>query len=89
MKKELDLWVYDTFLKYPDSELHSICAYKNKQGDMLKAKLIIELPEKKIEITESQFDETLKEFLEDSWFSYVKDLPPLDSVKKKLGFIDE
>lgn len=60
--KEIEVWVdknYENYFPGNSLTIHSVC-HVNHQP--LKAKLIIELPEKKIEITESQFDEAVKEF---------------------------
>ena len=48
--------------------------------DKYKAKLIIEIPERKIEITESNLEHALRGLL------YKTEL---DRIKKELGFFDE
>lgn len=68
--KEIEVWVsrplIDNDIRFGESrERYIRIPYRDhdlsEQG-YTKAKLIIELPEKKIEITEGQFDEAVKEF---------------------------
>lgn len=65
-KSNSHLWVYKNFYKAPEGIQY------------LKAKLIIEIPEKKVTITESEFDDALKNcFIGDNNSRYLK---------KELGF---
>jgi len=53
--KEIDVWV-----RHDEIDSNGISCQTNRHDKwQLRAKLIIEIPEKKIEITESQFDEAL------------------------------
>jgi hypothetical protein len=69
MKKEIEVWV-DPLITIHDTGSFPITKdpvivhgfkVRHEDREMIKAKLIIEIPEKKIEITESQFDEAWKE----------------------------
>jgi len=71
MKKEIDVWVND-FTGDMDFDGYGI--YKSKESakmqngdrlDYLKAKLIIEIPEPRIEVTPSMIREAIKKGLEE------------------------
>ncbi len=74
-KKEIDVWVDKKVADDRCPELNHVI-YLDERVNMTKARLIIEMPEKKIEITESQFDEVW----EDRVGYNSKD------IKKLLGF---
>lgn len=63
---------------FSDNEIRD---FTNDKDELYKAKLIIEIPEQKIEITESQFDEA---FLNSLFRN--NDCVDLMNLKKKLGF---
>lgn len=59
-------------------------AYTNRSDDsQLKAKLVIELPEQKIEITESEFD---KAVLQVEKFNHISIAEKILYMKRQLGF---
>jgi hypothetical protein len=58
--KEIDVWVPDHLLNGIEQPCHIYERFETYHAQ-LKAKLIIEIPEKKIEITESEFDEICKQ----------------------------
>lgn len=60
MKKEIEVYIYKHHLPWFLDNCNSISIHKNppeNSGPLVKARLIIEEEEKKIEITEAQFDE--------------------------------
>jgi hypothetical protein len=61
--KEIEVWVNDNFIEYKvgiGDVVRDIGFEQFINGNKAtKAKLIIEIPEKKIEITESEFDEAV------------------------------
>lgn len=65
-KTEIEIYVHPTFVRaFENNDVHDIPTFRNKEGrhakDYVKAKLIVDLePEKKIELTESKFDEYIK-----------------------------
>ena len=90
--KEIDVWItIDRYRQMLNNEFET-GYYSLKEegtGDEVKAKLIIEIPEKKIEITESQFDVAFfcnsirdYKFKDEVHLNAVK----LNKVKKELGF---
>lgn len=70
--KEIDVWVIKNKNK-PLKEENLICFFTEEEKDnwiekcdeLFKAKLIMELPEKKIEITESDIDQAIEATLSD------------------------
>lgn len=65
--KEIEVWVTDTFVDQVDSKHLSYIptfAQPVEGTKCTKARLIIELPEKKITISESQFDELWNDLYE-------------------------
>jgi len=56
MKKEIDVWVDETFLEDDGRAGATVMKKPVDKSSWTKAKLIIELPEKKATITESEFD---------------------------------
>jgi hypothetical protein len=80
--KEIDLWVeYDGVMNSIKRGTHlgnEISANRNCcSSSAVKAKLIIELPEQKVEITENQLDRL--------WIKYNLE-GKLEDIKKQLGF---
>lgn len=81
--KEIDVVIYKE-----DGGDYDLTSYigrskLNEYGvNSFKAKLIIELPEKKIEITESQFDEAWSKISR----VFVDDSLTAQDLKKELGF---
>lgn len=58
-----------------------------KSGVTLKAKLIIEIPEKKVTITESEFNEAIKKAVDEFKFNQQISVTSIGKViKKELGF---
>ena len=56
--KEIDVWVNPNssmYSEFDDSKLGATVMYNPDEKFSVKAKLIIEIPEKKIEITEREF----------------------------------
>lgn len=89
--REIDVWVSKDFQKYILE--HKSGYYKENLGignvntarDSVKAKLIIELPEQKIEITESEFNRVTKLYAAQNLD--VKTYSGLvETLKKQLGF---
>lgn len=80
MRKEIEVWY-----KMPNEETNNFVCYDHEpvgRPDLQrfkKSKLIIELPEKKVEITESQLDEALKDCFAQGGYFLGK-----DELKKKL-----
>ena len=61
MKKEIEVWVHPNLLK--DSREGKVFAVLEKEYDhSIKARLIIDLPEKKIEISEADLDDLNRQF---------------------------
>ena len=56
--KEIEVWGYEGSLLIHDKFPSNF----NDMPNVYKAKLIIELPERKVEITESEFDEAVKDY---------------------------
>jgi len=77
--KEIDVWVPEEFF---NKEFDCFYVTTTKRDDKLKAKLIIEKPEKKIEIAESEFDNAFLKTYEDS----LVFTDHMDLIKKELGF---
>jgi hypothetical protein len=78
-EKIIDVWVSHKFDNL-DTDLATIILDRNTNiKDYFKAKLIIEIPEKKIEITESEFDIIVGKKKVINAYNYEK-------VKKELGF---
>ena len=75
--KEIDVWICSDFLNGHEEIFDSISEKKIDEFN-IKAKLIIEIPEKKIEITESEFDEAYANA------GFSNNL--YDNFKKELGF---
>lgn len=89
--KEINVWVEDEYDELGNGEQGFHKMYETLIGEhglkVIKAKLIIEIPERKIEITESQLDDTLDKLL-----IYEKRTTKQINyswVKKELGFADE
>lgn len=57
--KEIDVWVEECVLNGDKDVMHEISKYRTSCSKPLKAKLIIEIPEKKVEITESQCEKAI------------------------------
>jgi len=83
--KEIDVWIPRCRVYEQDIETYSTKDEAIRQWDdeIYKAKLIIELPEKKIEITESEFDAAYSRALS----SYTRF--PKEAIKKQLGFTND
>jgi len=86
--KEFDCFVHKRVLSQKD--MYSEIRFFDCE-DHIKAKLIIEIPDKKIEITESQFDEIFKKL---SCFGVGSKLWHIyrnfhREYKKELGFTDD
>jgi len=77
-KEEIDVWIQDTLI-CQNFEYSGYVHRKEKKG-FLKAKLIIEIPEKKIEITESELRIAMYEAGAQGYSPFH------DMVIKKLGF---
>lgn len=61
MKKEIDCYVWPSVIDgYLSHDRDSIGCFMEGNDRMLKAKLIIDTPERKINISESEFDEAWK-----------------------------
>lgn len=92
--KEIDVWVKEDFNdKYSTSGIYyfnrSDLLDDNYRNIPYKAKLIIEIPEKKIEITESEFDRVYNDWVVSlEVVNYHKDLHKRN-MKRDLGFDDE
>lgn len=94
--KEIDVWIDNTIHSAYESGLfnHAFTVWdydisqEFKGMDVIKAKLIIEIPEKKIEITESQLDESLHiiKLVEAKTEKQMKAL--ITVIKKELGFTE-
>jgi hypothetical protein len=91
--KEIDVWGYKNTLNrvFEDNIMcdlfteQEIKKFGNlKLEEMYRAKLIIEIPEKKIEITESEFDEACLSAGE--YEDYDRRYVYIDKLKKELGF---
>lgn len=93
---EIDVWVQDLILsnkyEYEAFVRGESTQVKRKPSEgYLKAKLIIEIPERKIEITESQFDEAVKNAMDRAILShkefvyYPKTMTKY--IKENLGLI--
>jgi len=78
--KTIEVWVWKSDI----NNKHSISIYpkadRSWENELFKAKLIIEIPEKKIEITEDAIDEAFDTCV----FSY--DDHEVENFKKELGF---
>lgn len=84
--KEIEVYVHEGFENWDDDSclIHSNVYNKKHTNYTVKAKLIIEIPEKKIEITESDFERIVKEYaVIDDGSNVWRDL------KKDLGFKDD
>lgn len=80
--KEFDVWVDKDDFGYGID--YGMWKLKKTVNCTLKAKLIVQIPEKKIEITESEFDKAIMnnfqiQSLNRNWCD----------MKKELGFTDE
>ena len=73
--KEIDVWVNPKRLEVEKNwrSERSISSSNWDEPDWLKAKLIIEMPEKKIEITESEFRKKTCRFVDDG-FAYIEEI---------------
>jgi hypothetical protein len=80
--KEIDVWVQDTLVS--DAYDYSGYIHRKPKDGYLKAKLIIEIPEKKITITESEFEEVWSRYI--SCHQGFSDINYMISFKKELGF---
>lgn len=82
--KEINVWVNKYFYQNYTSCHNDSANIQMRQDELynIKAKLVVEIPEKKIEITESELDEVLDDFLDN-----CGDLFKLKLIKKKLGFL--
>ena len=80
--KTIDVWVDEKqFEKYDMYDCDYLLeSEKDPDIDYLKAKIIVELPEKKIEITESEFDRKWEYAIGNNFDE------DLDSFKQELGF---
>jgi len=76
--KEIDVWVLKECVRHT----YNSGSWNTKESlDFnVKAKLIIEIPEKKIEITESEFDEAVTAVIIRDGYYCTK------TLKKELGF---
>ena len=80
--KEIDVYVHQGFLD-KGWDCMSVMERSTPPEFTLKAKLLIEIPEKKITITESQFDAAISRASGMAVnYNYVND------IKKELGFIN-
>jgi hypothetical protein len=63
--KEIDVWIYKNHLRWFMDNDVSIAVHKSTpglRGPVVKAKLVIEVPEKKIELTESELRDCFDSF---------------------------
>jgi len=83
--KEFEIWVEQSILEESKKGYYLIARTQNSAEDHLfqsiKARLRIELPEQKIEITERQLDAAFESI---GYFKYTSD--DLNKFKKSLGF---
>lgn len=79
--KEIDVWVNGSEIKklQPDCTDSFTVYTKDCFSPSIKAKLIIELPERKVEITESMFDEAWEKFRSQGSADFYR-----EEIKKKL-----
>lgn len=83
--KEIDVWVNSDCWKYDLTEI-VMNTSEQPNYNMIKAKLTIELPEQKIEITESELERAIGVA---NFNLYIKDMIPnsiVEIIKKELGF---
>lgn len=79
--KEIDVWVTPKILESTSSNNFYVQTYEGDTA-FLKAKLIIEIPDKKITISESEFENAFLKTYEDS-LSFTDHM---DLIKKELDF---
>tara|TARA_R110002096_G_scaffold232683_2_gene422604 strand:+ start:6646 stop:6921 length:276 start_codon:yes stop_codon:yes gene_type:complete len=88
--EEIDVWVdRDEFDNYDAADCTYVLLHeKNITSVYLKAKIIIEMPEKTITVTESEFDEAIKAHGEQDlrYRELVIDNVFASKLKKELGF---
>lgn len=77
--KEIDVWVSKRVLDGDDVS-DTLTTYETGSVNRIKAKLVVEIPEKKVTITESQFDEFVNKWHFDDGANVRRDM------KKELGF---
>lgn len=89
--REIEVLIYDNGLRNSIQRLekenewinvHSPLSRNIDKTQMIKAKLIIELPERKVTISESEFDEALSQVFEKNFFA--KDSAFYSNIKEKL-----
>lgn len=80
--KEIDCWIS---ARHIDMDWVQIPVYKDGGSRDIKAKLLIEIPERKVEITESQFDQAVTKHKH----RYSSARGFWDELKKELGLIDD
>jgi len=87
-QKIIDVWVEKSITDDDRCNVYPMC-YSDAlcTDNFYKGKIIIELPEKKIEITESQFDETWARHI--SCHEGMTNNSYRESFKNELGFSDE
>lgn len=84
--KEVDVWVHNA-KKIDMCDHVTVKTYNPMNSFYNKAKLIIEIPEKKIEITGKLIDDAHNNFYEsDLYNSNYTDAILVDFIKKELGF---
>jgi hypothetical protein len=87
--KEIDVWVHKDFHKRKDGIFLMDEKQIYNKEDYIKAKLTVEIPDKKVELYESD----IRKAIENSIWSYRKGLDTLEdcleSAMKELGLTDE
>lgn len=89
--KEIDVWVQKLVIsdkyKYEAFMEGRSCQMSRTEKDgYYKAKLIIEIPEKKIEITESEFDKVYATYISALGVDKHYQFEHMVEMKKELGF---
>ena len=87
--KEIDVWVNvptnrvnrEDLYRFIDINVteNEASEWLEKHDIIIKGKLMFEIPEKKIEITESEFDKAINKYKSDCSYGFC-------SMKKELGF---
>jgi hypothetical protein len=79
--KEIEVWTYPEVRSFGSTEglMYEVFAGQSRDNKRVKAKLLIEIPERKIEITESMLDNALKEYESQGSCAFFKNI-----LKQKL-----